>query len=102
MKAFEVRNTCDLENWMIGLTMEFHEKCPDLICRQSYLIFAAKLLGLTYADYLRYCVQCGGAVKGRNAFPVAYFKDKKIAERICLLINKEWDKFYEVYSQSLD
>lgn len=101
MKAFEIRETCDSGNWIIGLTLEFHENCPDLICHNSYAILAARLLNLSYPEYLRYCASKGGTLKGRTGFPIVYFKQKKLAEEICQLINKEWDRFYQVYlSQS--
>lgn len=97
MKAFVVRETCDLQNWMIGLSEEFHEKCPDLICKGSYGVLAARLLGISYPNYLRYCATHGGTLRGRQGFPTCYFKNKKDAEIICQEINKEWDKFYLEY-----
>lgn len=100
MNAFTVRETCDLKNWMIGLSEEFHEKCPNLICKGSYGVLAARLLGLTYPDYLRYCASNGGTLKGKMGFPITYFKNKKDAEKICKQINIEWDKIYLHYQNA--
>ena len=96
-KAFTVREDCELKNWMIGLTEDFHEKNPTFILHYSYAILAARLLGFTYPDYLRYCAVQGGSLRGATGFPHVVFKDKKDAEKICKLINTEWDKFYNTY-----
>ena len=98
-KAFTVREDNDLKNWIIGLTETFFEKYPDFILNQSYGILAARLIGFSYPDYLRYCAVNGATLKGREGFPHPTFKDKKDAEKICNLINKEWDKFYQSYSK---
>ena len=52
----------------------------------SYNIICARLMGLTYAQYLRMCRDCFGAEiigKGSN-YPVAYFK---LSERLKDLID---------------
>lgn len=50
----------------------FHLDCTE----GSFNIICARLMGLSYADYLRMCRDCFGAEiigKGSN-YPVAYFK----------------------------
>lgn len=96
-KAFTVREDCELTNYMIGLTEDFHEKNPNFILRGSYGVLAARLLGFTYPEYLRYCAVNGGTLKGRTGFPHCVFKNKKDAEKICNLINKEWDRFIQSF-----
>lgn len=45
----------------------------------SYNVIGARLMGLTYAQYLRMCRDCFGAeIIGKNSmYPVAYFKRSK-------------------------
>ena len=99
MNAFVVRESCDLSNYMLTLADDFFQKCPDLTIPQSALILAARLLGLSYPDYLRFCISKGGTIIGRTGFPHIIFKDNKNAEAICSLINAEWTKFYAEYER---
>lgn len=96
-KAFTVREDNELKDWVIGLTEDFFEKYPNFILNYSYGILAARLLGFTYPDYLRYCSVNGGTLKGRTGFPHPVFKEKKDAEKICKLINNEWDRFVQSF-----
>lgn len=52
----------------------------------SYNVICARLMGLTYAQYLRMCRDCFGAeIIGKgSAYPVAYFK---LSERLKDLID---------------
>lgn len=45
----------------------------------SFNIICARLMGLSYADYLRMCRDCFGAeIMGKNSkYPIAYFKRSK-------------------------
>lgn len=96
MNAFVVRESGDLTAYMIGLTEEFHEKCPNFVLRGSYGVLAARLLGFTYPEYLRYCATQGGELKGRYGFPHVIFKNRVDALKICNRINQEWDKIYNI------
>lgn len=57
----------DLEKFYLGST------------EGSYNIIQARLMGLTYAQYLRMCRDCFGAeIIGKDSkYPVAYFKPSK-------------------------
>lgn len=54
-----------------------HEKLPLTYTAGSYNILAARLLGLEYADYLRYCRDMVAAeLVGKNTcYVVPYFSD---------------------------
>lgn len=93
MQAFIVRESGTLKEWMIGLREDFHTNYPKFWCRKSYHILEARLLGLSYPDYLKYCVMNGATLSGRLGFPHAVFKNKRDAERVCNLVNSEWEKF---------
>jgi hypothetical protein len=55
----------------------------------SFNIICARLMNLSYAQYLRMCRDMLGAeIMGKNNYyPVAYFSDKKMAEQLCKLLN---------------
>lgn len=99
MTCFEVTETCDLKYWMLGMTRDFFETFPDFYCTQSYSILAARLLGLSYVDFLKYLCSQGGQIKGKIGYPVVYFKDRSTVEKICRLINKEADKLLNAYKK---
>ena len=101
MNAFTVREACNSNAFIIGLTEEFHQKCPKLIAEGSYSILASRLLGINYDDFLRYCAVNGGTLKGRTGFPHCTFEKKTDALNICNKINKEWDKVYEVIKEKM-
>ena len=100
MKAFEVIEACDNKNYMINLTHDFHKENPKFVLNCSYGILAARLMGLSYPNYLLYCQSKGGTIKGRVGFPYVVFKEKVKAEEICSRINSEWNKVKEKISYS--
>lgn len=55
----------------------------------SYNIVCARLVGLSYADYLRMCRDCFGAeIIGKNSiYPVAYFQRSKELSALVDLLN---------------
>lgn len=100
MGVFEVRETNDLKTWMIAISEEFHQKFPDLMTSSSYGVVAARALGISYPDFLCYCAAHGGKLRGKEGYPVCYFKNKADAEIICKQINKEMEKFYTAYKEA--
>jgi hypothetical protein len=65
-----------------------HDKLPLTYTTGSYNILPARLLGLHYADYLRYCRDTVAAeLIGKNSnYVVPYFSDKtKLAQLIAEL-----------------
>lgn len=63
----------------------------------SYNILPARILGLSYANYLRMCRDLYGAeITGKNnGYPVAYFKEKENAEKLVKLLDKYTKKILE-------
>lgn len=95
MNAFTVRETCDLSKFIISLSDEFFDNFPQFSCKQSYHVFAAKLLNFSYKEYLLYCATKGGELKGLDTFPYVIFSERAAALNICNKINKEWDRVSE-------
>ena len=56
----------------------------------SYVLMPARLLGLSYADYLRFCRDVLGAfVVGKgHKYPVAYFRATPEVQQFLKLLNK--------------
>lgn len=50
---------------------------PSMRTTGSYNLLPARLLGLSYAEYLRYCrdIYKAEIIGKNNMYPVAYFKD---------------------------
>ena len=66
------------------------DKLPLYNTRGSYAILPARVMGITYANYLRLCRdEYGAEIIGKNSFyPIAYFKE---INRVKELV-KELDK----------
>lgn len=56
----------------------------------SYNVMAARMMNLTYAQYLRFCRDvCGAEIIGkRNKYPLAYFKKGDMLFKLVRLLNK--------------
>lgn len=89
-EAFVVRPSMSGSHFIIGLSEKFHDDFSDFVCQQTYSIFAARLLGMHYSDYCRYCVKNGGELHNKQGYPVAYFEKKENAEKIIKEINKNY------------
>ena len=55
----------------------------------SFNIICARLLGLTYAQYLRFCRDiCGAQIVGKGSmYPVAYFSGGEMMSQLVRLLN---------------
>lgn len=81
--------------FILSLSEKFHEDFPDFICHQSYGILAARLVGMTYPTFLRYCAAHGGELVGKQGYPATYFKSESDAKAIVKEINKGYKSFCE-------
>ena len=60
-------------------------------CGGSLNVLAARLLDLSYPDYLQYCrANFNGLLRGRTGYSYCVYKDKKDCEKLCEILNKEW------------
>ena len=68
-------------------------------CEGSLNVLAARLMGLTYANYLRFCRDCLGAdLYGKGSrYPVAYFPDSKNLSVFLELLNKRAELCLKVW-----
>lgn len=66
------------------ITLDFN-KFPPIFTSGSYNILPARLMNLSYAEYLRFCRdRCGGEIIGKGSlYPVVYFtKDSPTTELV--------------------
>ena len=70
------------------VTMNF-DALPGIRTAGSYNLLPARLLCLSYAEYLRFCRdQLGAEIIGKKSmYPVAYFSDIKSAEGLVNTLN---------------
>ncbi len=59
--------------------------------RSSYYVLGARLLGLTYPDFLVYCLQNFKSVRlfGKKGYCYAAFKDISECQKLCNILEKE-------------
>lgn len=89
MKAFKVTETCTENEYMVGLDDYIYQ----LIGKQSgsFNIVAARILGFSYPDYLRYVRQNHNAtLKGKEGYSYAIYKDRKDCVAVVTLLNDVW------------
>lgn len=75
--------------WKIGIDeLDWITELNPYPC--SFVVLPARLLGMKYTDYLRWCRSKGGELRGKTGYTIVYFKDKNTCKEICDMINKEW------------
>lgn len=59
----------------------------------SLNVLQARLLGLSYPDYLQFCrAHHKGILRGRAGYSYCVYKEKANCQAICKLLNTEWNK----------
>ena len=74
------------------VSMNFDE-FPGIRTIGSYNLLPARLLGLSYAEYLRYCrdIYKAEIIGKNNMYPVAYFKDNVAAGDLVRTLNSRME-----------
>ena len=77
--------------WQVAITeVPFKDKG---VAQGSYNVLQARLLGLSYPDYLQFCrANYNGILRGREGYSYCLYKEKSDCQKVCQLINKEWNK----------
>lgn len=90
MKYFYFEESPYMDTWDI-LAVK-HEEFPFVMANihSSFNVLPARLLGLSYAEYLRFCRDTLGAkIMGRNnKYPIAYFRSTPETQQFLKLLNK--------------
>lgn len=74
------------------ISMNF-DMLPGICTTGSYNLLSARLLGLSYAEYLRYCrdIYKAEIIGKNNMYPVAYFKDNIAAGDLIRTLNSRME-----------
>lgn len=97
-----VKENCD-GLFLIGMDdVPFAEYAAQYM-NGSYNVLAARILGFTYPDYLRYVRQnFNGELRGKEGYSYCIFKNKKDAMKLALKLNKEWEKIEKVIKEEIE
>jgi hypothetical protein len=86
-KVFKVQESAVVGEYMIIFDV-FAVDVPPI--SSSYNVVAARLLGFTFPDYLRYCKSRGAELRGKQGYTYAIWKNKTMAESLVKELNKIW------------
>lgn len=91
MRAFMVSEVCNEGEYTVRLTDEMFSLMG---CQSgSFNIVAARILGFSYPDYLRYVRDNHNAtLKGKQGYSYAVYKDRKDCVAVVTLLNDTWKK----------
>ena len=96
MKGFKVDTSANDKYFIV---FDGYAALPETLpYTSSYLLLQARLLGLSYPDYLRFCQSKGGKLKGKTGYTIVLWEDKKQCQEVCNLIEKEWQKLIKMIS----
>lgn len=80
----------DNSGWYISVIPD--EIAKVLKIKSSYQLVAARLLGFSYPDYLRYARSKGAKLQGRDGYSLVVFPEISKCEKFCNELNTEWKK----------
>lgn len=89
MKGFYI-DTSSNGKYMIYFNAYDDIITDDFYYTSSYIVLQARLLGLSYPDYLLFCQSKGAKLKGRTGYINVLWEDKNQCQEICNMLEKEW------------
>lgn len=90
MKCFKLQETSDNYFYFAFIDSRLEES-NEYHFTSSYHVLAARLMGLRYTDYLRYCQSRGARLRGKLGYAHPIWKDRKEAEIVMSELNKNWE-----------
>lgn len=101
MRAFMVSEACNEGEYMVKLTDEMFSLMG---CQSgSFNIVAARILGFSYPDYLRYVRDNHNAIlKGKQGYSYAVYRDRKDCVAVVTLLNDTWRKVEAVITGKMN
>ena len=91
MRAFMASETCSEGEYTVKLTDEMFSLMGCQL--GSFNVVAARILGFSYPDYLRYVRDNHNAtLKGKQGYSYAVYKDRKDCVAVVTLLNDTWRK----------
>lgn len=103
MNAFKIVECSETNTYMVGLEDYIYNIIGGkFYASGSYNVFASRILGFTYPDYLRYVRDNYNAVlKGREGYSYAIYKNRNDCYDIVKVLNKAWSKVEGIISNRL-
>lgn len=101
MKAFVVSSNFNDSYAFIGFDSDLLDKKEGYEFSSSYHVLGARLLGLSYPDYLKYCQSKGAKLRGRKGYCYPVWDkaaDKKGMQEIIRQLNTNWNTFLKEVS----
>lgn len=75
----------------VGTLFEMWDDMPGLYLT-NYNAIDARLFGLSYPDYLKFCVKnYNGRIEGKKCFPIVKFDNPKDCDRLVAELNRRWN-----------
>lgn len=90
MDRFYVGKALESEIYVIYFDTSLVEKLPDFVYHGSYHVIAARVLGYSYVEYLKFCSVNGAILRGREGYTYPVYKDKEDATKVCQILNENW------------
>ena len=102
MRFFNIDEGIEDNTWVVGLEDDAYALITPYYINGSYNIVAARMLGLSYPDYLRYIRQNYNAtLRGRQGYSYAFFKNRNDCYDLVDLLNKKWKEVEEEITKLL-
>lgn len=95
MNRFYVEETWEPKIYTICFDTFLIEKLPDFIYHGSYHVVAARTLGYSYVEYLKFCSVNGATLKGREGYTYPVYMNKEDATKVCKILNENWAEVEE-------
>ena len=86
---FYVDTNCD-EKFVVYLDTELIERLPNFHFHGSLITVAARTLGYSYVEYLKFCSVNGATLRGREGYTYPVYKNKEDATKVCKILNENW------------
>lgn len=103
MKAFKITETCNENEYMVGLEDFVYKLIGKQSGSFSFNIVAARVLGFSYPEYLKYVRDNYNAtIRGRAGYSYAFYKNRNDCYDIVKVLNTAWSKIEEVLVKKLN
>lgn len=102
MRAFKITDGIDDNTYMVGLEDNIYDLITPYYLNGSYNIVAARVLGFSYPDYLRFVRDNYNAtLKGNAGYSYAIYKNRNDCYDIVKLLNEFWNKIEKDLKEKL-
>ena len=90
MYRFYVEETCEPNIYSVYFDTSLVEKLPNFCYHGSLHVVAARTLGYSYVEYLKFCSVNGATLRGREGYTYPVYKNKEDATKVCQILNENW------------